>query len=380
MGFQAIIDPIVADIAGAASAVGGALGSAGSAIGGALGLGGAATDISAGAGELLGMGSSAGVGATTDLASTLGSAAGATGASAGASAGADFLSSAAESLGAGVPGSTTSTAAVAAPSTAAATPSAAAPATAAPATGSVGSAASAAAPASVAASPTTTGALGSVDPSLIQSASAPSALTGSPSAATSLASTAAPTGLAAPTTAATAPTSALTGSGVLGALKTYGPLAMSGVGLLSSALEGTKTPKFQGAVSAEASQLATQGAQLQSYLTSGTLPPGVSAGLQSAHDAAAATIRSQYASRGQTGSSAEAQDLANLATTTVSQGAQIASNLLQQGVSESEFSAQLYQSLMQSSMQQDAALSQSIASFAGGLAGLGLKSAQTPVG
>jgi hypothetical protein len=143
-------------------------------------------------------------------------------------------------------------------------------------------------------------------------------------------------------------------------------------------LEGSKKPAFESQLSAQAAQMQAQGGQLESYLTSGTLPPGVSAGLRSAHDSAAATIRSQYAQRGQTGSSAEAQDLANLAQTTVSQGAQIATNLLQQGVSESEFSAQLYQTLMETSVKQDAALSASIANFAGGLAGMGAKA--TPTG
>jgi hypothetical protein len=163
-------------------------------------------------------------------------------------------------------------------------------------------------------------------------------------------------------------------------LKSYGPLALSAGGLLSSVLQGDKKPAYQGQVSAEAAQMSAQGQELQSYLTSGTLPPGVSAGLASANSSAAATIRSQYASRGQTGSSAEAQDLANLNATTVSQGAQIASNLLQQGVSENEFSAQLYQGLMDASVKQDAALSASIANFAGGMAGMGLKSAPTATG
>ena len=167
-----------------------------------------------------------------------------------------------------------------------------------------------------------------------------------------------------------------TDPGLLGTLKSYAPLLTSGGGLLASMLEGSKKPAFEGQVSAQAAQLASQGAQLEGYLTSGTLPPGISAGLRSAYDSAAATIRSQYA-RGGTGSSAETQDLANLEQRTVSQGAQIATSLLQQGVSESEFSANLYQQLMQSSMQQDEELSKSIANFAGGLAGMGLKSVPT---
>ena len=147
------------------------------------------------------------------------------------------------------------------------------------------------------------------------------------------------------------------GSSILSGVKSYGPLALGAAGLLSSLSEADKKPAYQSQVNQQADQLSAQGQQLETYLQNGTLPPGVSAGLQSAHDSAAATIRSQYAARGQSGSSAEAQDLANLSATTVSQGAQIATNLLQQGVSESEFSAQLYSQLMQTSIQQNAALS-----------------------
>jgi len=287
-------------------------------------------------------------------------------------------------MGAGVPGSLgTSLDTATAPGTAVA--SGAAPGVGAPA----GSVVGAAAPASAAAAPSATGEFGLGDSSLTGAgggAGTSSGLTGD-TAASALGTSSAPTGLAAaPGAAAPATTAApgaevagalgpgaKAGADVLGMLKSYGPLALSAGGLLSSVLQGDKKPAYQGQVSAEAAQMSAQGQELQSYLTSGTLPPGVSAGLSSAHDSAAATIRSQYASRGQTGSSAEAQDLANLSQTTVSQGAQIATNLLQQGVSESEFSAQLYQSLMDASIKQDAALSASIANFAGGMAGMGLK-------
>jgi hypothetical protein len=150
---------------------------------------------------------------------------------------------------------------------------------------------------------------------------------------------------------------------------------LSAAGLIPALLEGDKKPAFSGQLESQASQLQAQGAQLEGYLTSGTLPPGISAGLQSAHDSAAATIRAQYAQRGMTGSSAEAQDLANLANTTVSQGAQIAQNLLSQGVSESEFASQIYSQLMQASISQDENLSKSIAGFAGSLASGAAKAA-----
>lgn len=208
-------------------------------------------------------------------------------------------------------------------------------------------------------------------------------LSGGTSSLTSGAAGGAGTGsLAAPAASAATPAASSAGTGAasagglglnLGTLKSVAPLAASGIGLLMSAKEGNKTPANYNALEAQAANLQNQGNQLQGYLTSGTLPPGVQAGLDQAKQSAEATIKSQYASRGMSGSSAESQDLANLNATVVAQGAQIATGLLQQGVSESEFSSQMYQQLMQTSIQQDNQLSASIANFAGALGGMGLK-------
>ena len=111
-----------------------------------------------------------------------------------------------------------------------------------------------------------------------------------------------------------------------------------------------------------------QGAQLQGYLTSGTLPPGIGSALSGAHDSAAAAIRSRYANMGMAGSSAEMQDLNNLAQTTVSQGADIANKLLATGVSEQQFASGLYQNLMATSMQQDTNMSNAISGFTNAMA------------
>ena len=156
----------------------------------------------------------------------------------------------------------------------------------------------------------------------------------------------------------------------LGSSALKNPAALvSGAGLLYNILAGDKKPPEAAALSQLAAQDQAQGTQLSSYLTSGTLPSGVQAGLQQAHDAAAATIRSQYAARGQTGSSAEAQDLQNLANTTLANGAQIATGLLNQGIQESEFASQIYGQLMNATIAQDNQLSSSIANFAGALGG-----------
>ena len=120
-----------------------------------------------------------------------------------------------------------------------------------------------------------------------------------------------------------------------------------------------------GALSSTAAQLGAQGQQLQNYLTSGTLPPGVQQSLTQAGSAAKAAIRSQYASHGMSGSSAEQADLAAVDQTIVTKGVGIATTLLTQGVSESNLSAQLYSKILSANLQNDAALGTALSTLAG---------------
>ena len=171
------------------------------------------------------------------------------------------------------------------------------------------------------------------------------------------------------------------GDGLLGGVKSfmkdYGSLALGGAGLAYNMLKGNEPVPYSAQLESQAAQLQAQGAQLQGYLTSGTLPPGMDAALQSAHNAAAAAIRSRYANIGMSGSSAEMNDLSNLAYTTVSQGANIASQLMQTGVNEQQFASGLYQNLMAQSVAQDTAMSNAMAGFTNAMAG-GYARAQTP--
>ena len=162
-------------------------------------------------------------------------------------------------------------------------------------------------------------------------------------------------------------------------MKDYGSLALGGAGLAYNMLKGNEPVPYSAQLESQAAQLQAQGAQLQGYLSSGTLPPGIGAALQGAHDSAAASIRAQYASRGMSGSSAEMQDLSNLAQTTVSQGANIASSLLSTGVSEQQFASGLYQNLMAQSVAQDTAMSNAMAGFTNAMAG-GYAKKAAPVG
>ena len=173
------------------------------------------------------------------------------------------------------------------------------------------------------------------------------------------------------------------GDGLLGGVKSfmkdYGSLALGGAGLAYNMLKGNEPVPYSAQLESQAAQLQAQGAQLQGYLSSGTLPPGIGAALQGAHDSAAASIRAQYASRGMSGSSAEMQDLSNLAQTTVSQGANIASSLLSTGVTEQQFASGLYQNLMAQSVAQDTAMSNAMAGFTNAMAG-GFSRKSNPVG
>ena len=129
-----------------------------------------------------------------------------------------------------------------------------------------------------------------------------------------------------------------------------------------------------GNINSTARGLVTQGQGLENYLASGTLPPGVQQGLDTATRQAKAAIQSKYAASGESGSSAEAEDLANVDSVAAGQGAQLALNLYNSGVSEvtsgvsaEGASAQLYQYLLQQALTKDQQLGSAIGSFASSL-------------
>lgn len=157
-----------------------------------------------------------------------------------------------------------------------------------------------------------------------------------------------------------------TGSGIGSFIKDNAWL-LPAAGLAYEATAGQAALPGQAALSTSATNLSAQANQLQNYFTSGTLPPGIQSGITQASDAAKAAIRSQYASMENTGSSAEAQDLAAVDSRATTQGSQIALSLLQQGVSEQGMANQLYMELMNTSLTQDAQLGSSIAAFSSAL-------------
>lgn len=149
-------------------------------------------------------------------------------------------------------------------------------------------------------------------------------------------------------------------------------LAAGVAGLGYNIFEGQKTSANEKALEASAASQAASGAQLQNYLNTGTLPPGVQAQVDQATAAAKARIISGYASRGQNAdpaqNSALAQELAGVDTSAIALQGQLATNLLNSGIQETGMSNNLYQALIQIDQTQATNMGKAIANFAGALA------------
>ena len=161
------------------------------------------------------------------------------------------------------------------------------------------------------------------------------------------------------------------GGGLFGGSPALGLLAAAPVAL--QALRESQPYKGETQLQQSAAQLGQQGKELQNYLQTGTLPPGAQAAINQATASAQAAIRSQYAAMGMSGSSAEAQDLAQAQQAGVTQATNMAATLLSTGIQSTQMSDQLYQDIINQSMQEDQDLSSAIGNFAymagGGLGG-----------
>ena len=95
-----------------------------------------------------------------------------------------------------------------------------------------------------------------------------------------------------------------------------------------------------------AGQATDQAKTLQSYLTTGTLPPAVQASLDQATNSAITNIKARYAARGMPpNSSPEQQEIAALKQNAVIQGGTLAATLYSQGTDLSKLAASIYQGL-----------------------------------
>lgn len=134
----------------------------------------------------------------------------------------------------------------------------------------------------------------------------------------------------------------------------------------------SQTPEAK-PLEASAGRTAALGANLESYLNTGTLPPGAAAAVQNATNAEKASIRSSFAAQGLSDSTPEAQALAQADRNKAAQTFQIGDQLLSQGAQFTNISDQLYQQILQQTLQQDQQFQQALGTFAAGLAGAGLR-------
>jgi hypothetical protein len=141
-------------------------------------------------------------------------------------------------------------------------------------------------------------------------------------------------------------------------------LPLAAAGLTMAGGQGGELPG-EAALREQAKSLQAQSTQLRS----GQLSPAIQSGLRSASEAAKASMRSMFASKGMSGSSSEVAALADIDQTATFQGAQLAQRMIETGINEAQLSTRLYAALMQQALERDQQLGSAIGSFATALAG-----------
>jgi hypothetical protein len=150
-------------------------------------------------------------------------------------------------------------------------------------------------------------------------------------------------------------------------------VGVAGLGFLKDITSQNSIPGMSQLTSL-AQNSAAQGQVLQNYLTTGTLPPAIQASVQAATQDGITAIKAKYASMGiAPNSQAEIQDVARLQQNAVVQGATLADQLLQQGISETQLSGTLYKELVQSNTTLNNQTNSAITSLASALAGGGVR-------
>lgn len=117
----------------------------------------------------------------------------------------------------------------------------------------------------------------------------------------------------------------------------------------------------------QAAKDALQSQQLESYIMSGTLPPGMEAQSRADQAAVGAGMASDLASTGVDVASHRG-DIATREAMVKAQNQKVAADLFRQGVDLSKMSSDLYKQIMDQAIQQDQQLSSAIGNFASALA------------
>lgn len=154
-------------------------------------------------------------------------------------------------------------------------------------------------------------------------------------------------------------------------------IGVGAAGLGLNMLQGQKQSDAVKALTSQAGDLSGQGAQLRSYLSSGTLPPGLQASVDKAVADAKSHAISNAAAQGlptdPTQNTALAATLAGIDNQVPILTAQLGQQLLSDGVRESGLSSQLYQSLAQIDQTQTTNMGKAIANFAAAMSPGGTK-------
>ena len=154
-------------------------------------------------------------------------------------------------------------------------------------------------------------------------------------------------------------------------------VGVGAAGLGFNMLQGQKQSDAVKALAAQASDLSGQGAQMRSYLASGTLPPGLQASVDKAVADAKSHAISNAAHQGlptdPTQNTALAATLAGIDNQVPILTAQLGQQLLSAGVQESGLSSQLYTSLAQIDQTQTTNMGKAIANFAAAMSPGGTK-------
>jgi hypothetical protein len=168
--------------------------------------------------------------------------------------------------------------------------------------------------------------------------------------------------------------SVLGGLGINSPLKALGVLGGAGA-LGYDVLQGRKPLADQSALQGTANQLSAQGQQFMSYLQAGKLPAGLQSLVDKQTQAAKAMAIANAAKNGQSTDPTTNTQLADAINSAQQQAtmqvAQLGEQLFQQGMNETQVSAQIMQYLTNLDEQQTQNMGKAIASFAASLAGGG---------
>ena len=162
-------------------------------------------------------------------------------------------------------------------------------------------------------------------------------------------------------------------SNALGYLSNNPALLLGAGALGADLLLGNQPLPAEAQVQNASAEQASVGNTLSAFGLSGTLPSGLQDAINMNTNAGIAAVRSQYGQLGLTGSTMESQAIQQIKEAATAQQATLANQLLSQGAQWTGMSNQELNTLLQTQMAQDAALTQAIGTFAGGIAGSSLR-------